>query len=152
MGYGCLERARFGRYGLPADWVEVMNADAEVRPATGRPLMFSWDAIRVPLYLAWAGETTAPALASAVRFWTSSKGGKVPAWTDLRSGALSPYAGHAGVIAIARLSAATLAGGAVGQMPTQASAPDYYAAALALLARVALQESRPTAATRVAVS
>ncbi len=140
-GLWLLDHGRFGRFSLPADWVEIMIADADIRPATGRQLMFSWDALRVPLYLAWAGETNAPALASAVRFWNVKKGGAVPAWTDLRSGVMAPYPGHAGVLAIARLSTAALNGqGQESDMPTQASAPDYYAAALALLARVAWQE------------
>jgi endo-1,4-beta-D-glucanase Y len=154
-GLWLLARARFGRYGLPADWVEVLTANAEVQPATGRRLMFSWDALRIPLYLSWAGETTAPALASAVRFWNTGKRGMVPAWIDLRSDTPAPYAGHAGVVAIARLSMAAITGGGeVGEMPMPSDAPDYYSAALAMLARAAWQESRmaPHVAARMEAS
>jgi len=141
-GLWLLARARFGRYGLTADWVEVTRNSADIQPAAGRQLMFSWDAVRVPLFLSWAGETTSPALTAAVQFWNLRPGSKVPAWTDLRTGINAPYPGHAGIMAIAQLSAAAVAGaGRVSDMPTQAAAPDYYAAALALLARVAWQET-----------
>lgn len=152
-GLWLLEGARFGHYGLPADWVDVMTANAEIRPALGRQLMFSWDALRVPLYLAWAGEHAAPALTAAVRFWNVRSGAAVPAWNDLRTGANAPYAASAGVIAIAQLSTAAVAGeGAAGQLPQQSHAHDYYAAALSLLVRVAWQESSSIAHSATAMA
>lgn len=141
-GLWLLQQARYGHYGLPPDWVEVRNADAAVMPGNSRKLMFSWDALRVPLFLTWAGEFKAPALAAAVNFWRAPNGGAIPAWANLRTNTVAPYAGHAGVVAIERLSVAALTGkGRMDMLPAQASAPDYYAGALALLARVAWQES-----------
>jgi endoglucanase len=148
-GLWLLEQARFGKRGLSPDWVEMMKVSAEVLPPSDGKLMFSWDAIRVPLFLAWVGENAAPALTAAADFWTSKDGRWFPAWTNLRTGSLAPYAGHAGIIAVARLTLGAVAlksgdQGNAAEMPTQATAPDYYAGALALLSRMAWQESRAT--------
>ena len=140
-GLWLLEQARFGRNDLPADWVEV-DAQANVTPAQGWPARFSWDAVRVPLNLAWAGETDAPALVASNRFWNVTARSSFPAWTDLNSGAPAPYAANAGVVAVATLGAMSqgrLPAGA--DMPGQRLATDYYSASLALLARIASQEA-----------
>ncbi|MEM0895841.1 MAG: glycosyl hydrolase family 8 [Verrucomicrobiota bacterium] len=46
-------RARFSRDELPPDWIEVSRT---VRPATGFEPSFGYNAIRIPLYLAWLTE------------------------------------------------------------------------------------------------
>lgn len=138
-GRALLAQARFGRWGLPPDWLMVDAATGRLSPATGWPARFSWDAIRVPLFLAWAGQNEAPGLVAAARFWAQARPESLPAWADLRSGALSPYAGHAGVRAIAALSQAAT-GGAAPAWPALQQAPDYYAAALVMLARMARAE------------
>ncbi len=148
-GLWLLEEARFGKRGLSPDWVDVMKETAEVLPPSNGKLVFSWDAIRVPLFLAWAGENAAPALNAAAAFWTSKDGRWIPAWVNLRNGSLAPYEGHAGIVAVARLTLASVAlqsgaGVAVADIPSQAEVPDYYAGALALLSRLAWQESRAT--------
>ncbi|MGK7869794.1 glycosyl hydrolase family 8 [Falsiroseomonas sp. E2-1-a20] len=140
-----LASARFGRWGLPADWVTLSRNDGSVVPAADWPARFSWDAIRVPLNLCWAGEHTAPALSAAVAFWRQRHAGfppgRHPAWVDLRTGSLATYPAHAGVAAVIALATATQAGTAQGAVfPTQAEATDYYGGALVLLARMARQE------------
>jgi endoglucanase len=140
-----LAAARFGRWGLPADWVELSRMDGSVVPAAGWPARFSWDAIRVPLNLCWAGEHAAPALASTAAFWRQRHPGflpgRHPAWAELRNGSLAPYSAHAGVAAVIALAMATEAGDARDAvLPAQADATDYYGGALVLLARMARQE------------
>jgi endoglucanase len=136
-----LDTARFGRWALPADWVEVMKTDGAVRIADGWPPRFSWDAIRVPLYLAWAGQCSAAPVAATAQFWTRAQPGTTPAWSDLRTGALAPYAGHAGIVAIAAIACAARDDRlAAAQLPAQRSASDYYGGALIMLARIARQE------------
>jgi endoglucanase len=134
-----LGAARFGRWGLPPDWADL-RPDGLVGPALGRPPRFAWDAIRVPLHLAWAG-IEAPVLRAAVEFWLAHDlPHRPPAWTDLRSNETSPYPGHAGVRAVVALAAWRL--GLAGPPPRipVASAPDYYAASLVLLCAVAASE------------
>jgi endoglucanase len=52
-GLNLLKAARFGDTGLPTEWVSG-QAD-KVRPADGFAQYFGYNAIRIPLYLAWAG-------------------------------------------------------------------------------------------------
>ena len=52
-GLNLLKAARFGQAGLPTEWVSG-QAD-KVRPADGFAQYFGYNAIRIPLYLAWAG-------------------------------------------------------------------------------------------------
>lgn len=148
-GRWLMDAARFGRWNLPADWVDLSRTDGALRPAADRPARFSWDAIRVPLFLAWAGHGSTAAVGAVYQFWAQARPERLPAWADLRSGGLSPYTGHAGVSAVAALSFAALAGRAP-QLPSQAEATDYYGSALVLLSRMAAQEGIAAARAPVA--
>ncbi|MEJ1976112.1 MAG: glycosyl hydrolase family 8 [Acetobacteraceae bacterium] len=142
-GLTLMGAARFGSWRLPPDWLLVTN-DGGVRPADGWPNRFSWDAVRIPMHLAWVG-LSAPPLTSAVNFWTSPTFPlHPPAWVELKTGIAAPYAGNAGIKAIERLAAARLAPAPAAAPPTVAEAPDYYAAALVLLSSVAASD-RPEA-------
>ena len=143
----CCRDARFGRWGLPADWIELPREQSfQPRLASGWPTRFSWDAVRVPLYLAWGRHYDSPALKASVAFWTDPANRTLPAWTDLRSNIPAPYAGHAGVRAVAMVAAASTGlNPRLSSLPRVAEATDYYGAALTMLARIAWQESRSAA-------
>ncbi|MBP0491690.1 glycosyl hydrolase family 8 [Pararoseomonas indoligenes] len=144
----CCREARFGRWGLPADWIEVPRESSfKPRLAASWPTRFSWDAVRVPLYLAWAGQKDNPALQACASFWTRPTA-EVPAWTDLRNNSLAPYPGHAGIQAVAMLARATQdPRRRIQELPRVAQAPDYYGASLIMLSRIAWQEARAGAPT-----
>jgi endoglucanase len=111
--------------------------------AQGRPPRFSYDAVRVPLHLAWGGLNSEPALAAAASFWTETAGA-APAWTDLRTGQLSSDLASPGMAAIAAVAVESRHGRPNSRtMPGVAQARDYYAAALTLLARLAASEAPP---------
>jgi len=142
-GIALLRRSRFGRWGLPPDWVALPRGGGRPMPAPGWPARFSYDAVRVPLYLAWAGLGREPAATAAAGFWTDPRHPRLPAWTDLGSNAISPYQASSGIQAIARLATAqaseplpTLSIGGVNE------ARDYYSAILTLLVRLAWRDSR----------
>ena len=125
-GDALLSGAHFGIYGLPTDWLDVTGHDA-VEPAMGRPARFGFDAMRVPLY-ALAGHR--PGLARGPRdFWQKAlAGGKpIPAWIDVVTGETAPFAISPGGRAIA--------GRLLGTPVPATLAPNYYAAALQMLAR-----------------
>lgn len=144
-GLGLLRRARFGRWGLTADWVAVPRTGGRPTPAPGWPPRFSYDAVRVPLYLAWAGMAREPAGAGAARFWTDPAHGRLPAWTDLSSDATSPYLASAGIQAIAQVITLRQAEDAAAPtLPSAGEAKDYYSAVLTLLARLAWRDSLTT--------
>jgi endoglucanase len=143
-GLAIFREARFGRWNLPADWIEFSReATFKPRLAAGWPTRFSWDAVRVPLYLAWARQHEDPALRSCVEFWTDPANRSLPAWTDLRSNIPAPYPGHAGVRAVAQLACATQQRHMkISDLPRVAQATDYYGASLVMLSRIAWQEAR----------
>ena len=146
-GLGLLRRARFGRWGLPPDWVALSRAGGRAAPAPGWPPRFSYDAVRVPLYLAWAGLGREPAVANAVRFWADPQHRRLPAWADLASDGVSPYGAPAGIRAIVQLATTRNGeGGAAFQsLPSVDETRDYYSAALTLLVRLAWRDSQGAA-------
>jgi endoglucanase len=149
-GIALLRRARFGRWGLPPDWLAVPRGGGRLAPAPGWPPRFSYDAVRVPLYLAWAGLGQEPAALAATRFWTDPAHPVMPAWADLRADSVSPYRASSGIQAILRLAQArqpadaelaTPGMTAMVAVPAVDEANDYYSAVLTLLARLALRDS-----------
>lgn len=135
--------ARFGRFGLVADWVAVArNGSGAPAIAPNQPARFSYDACRVPLYMVWGGFGAEPMVEAAARFWNDPSMRQMPAWTDLRTGVTSPYAADPGIAAIARLAAENAGGHhRPSRAPDVAVRPDaYYASVLRLLVRVAMAD------------
>ena len=143
-GLAICNEARFGRWGLPADWIELPREPSfGMRLASSWPTRFSWDALRVPLYLVWGRQADSPALKASIAFWATHPIGKLPAWVDLRSNLPAPYPGHAGLQAVAMLAAAaTDRTRQLQDLPRVSQATDYYGAALVMLSRLAWQEAR----------
>lgn len=126
-GEALLGRARFGPLALPTDWIDVTGRDSVV-PAAGRPPRFGFDAIRAPLYAQAGGRL---GLVTPVRdFWRSYAANQrpTPAFVDVQSGEVAPYALSAGGMEIASRVMGTTP-------PAGGLAPDYYAAVLQMLAR-----------------
>ncbi len=139
-GEHLLRDARFGRWALTPDWVRVARQDGRVSMLPGRGERFSYDAVRVPLYLTWSRRSVRGLLAPYVSFWADSAHAYLPAWTTLTDDRPSPYAAGPGIRAIASLVLAA-AGKSPADLPPPGGEPDnYYHAALALLARAAGQE------------
>ncbi len=142
-GVALIEKARFGRWSLPSDWVDVSKAGGAVTLAKTFPPRFSWDAVRVPLFLAWAGE--APEVVQAASAFWSQNNNHAPAWVDLRSGAVADYAVCPGVQAIGAIAEqAGCKSKRVAKVPSVAN-DVYYSAALTLLSRMASAEMIVTA-------
>jgi len=141
-GIALAEAARFGRWRLPADWVVVPRAGGRPVLASSWAPRFSYDALRVPLYLAWGGHREAPALRAAVEFWNDPAHAAPPAWADLRTDAVAPYAGDSGHRAIERLASAAIQGaGRAADLPDVPDAPNYYASLLVMMSRLAWSDS-----------
>ncbi|MFC3126711.1 glycosyl hydrolase family 8 [Pseudoroseomonas globiformis] len=123
-GVELLRQARFGAWGLPPDWLSLRRQDGSLSLAEGWPARFSYDAVRVPLYLAWAGLDGEPVVRAASGFWQRAR--PVPAWTDLRTNQLAPYPASEGV--------QKLAGWISGRgVVSSGGTDDYYSSVLKLL-------------------
>jgi endoglucanase len=149
-GLALLRDSCFGVHGLPADWVAVSQADGRVTPAEGWPARFSYDAVRVPLWLGWAGLVDEPGLRGPAAYWTEAPR-PPPAWVDLRSAEAAPVPALPGMAAVAGL-AMRRAGmalsvsrpGSPSPAPLRDDTPpaplrddNYYSAALSLLVALA---------------
>jgi len=137
-GLAMISEGRFGRWQLPPDWLSVARRDGSLSPAAGWPARFSYDAIRVPLYLSWSGLIQPQVQEAFSRFWRETN--PLPAWVDLRSGNLASYPAPAGIEAVAKIATAPSKTALPRDFPMIRASTDYYSAALILLARLAWQE------------
>lgn len=144
-GRDLLRAGRFGRWNLPGDWL-LLDADGGLTLADGFPPRFSWDAIRVPLLLAWS-EIAAPDLYAPFAAYADDFQAYPyqPAFTNLDDDSLASFAldpGGRACLGLARLMHAHLTGISVPQIdfPQPAAEHSYYSASLLALARLARRE------------
>ena len=135
-GRQLVTRARFGKRRLPPDWLLVSARDGSLSIAPGHAPKFSFDAVRIPLFLAWAGATPAE-LHPFAAFW-GDRPEQAAAWIDLETDKPAPYVASNGVVSIAMV---------VGRdrraLPDISGTDDYYSAALNMIARLAAREAAP---------
>lgn len=145
-GERVLQQARFGRWELPADWVTLDRRNNMLRPEPQRGVRFGFDAVRIPLYLAWSGRWQSPVMAHANNFWSYSGHPYMPAWVEVTSNRIAPFAATLGTVAIGRLVDPRAQGAAPTQRVILAAADSgYYDFTLTLLADAARQEAPPAA-------
>jgi endoglucanase len=138
-GLALLGKARFGQWNLPSDWVSV-GADGGVVPAPGFTPQFGFAAIRVPLYLIWAGDATVARLAPYLDFWASFGDKPIAAWTDVGDGKVAPFAAPTGMQAVIQLVREWRRPDPTS-LPAIGAHDDYYSASLILLSRIARIEA-----------
>ncbi len=143
-GAALVLQGRYGRWRLPPDWIRVDRRDGSLSIAPDWAPRFSWDAIRVPLHLAWAGLPAEPLFESFRQYWNAGRG--APAWTDLITGEIAPYSAPAGIRAVAAVASRTNILDQQVALPSIMAANDYYGAGLVLLSRLAMEESGRSAA------
>jgi endoglucanase len=98
-GLDLVKAARFGAAQLPSDWIALR--DGAPKPAQNFPAQFSYNAIRVPLYLAWAGVGEWEHFA-AFSAWANSKRGALGT-VDVVTGREAERLGERGYMGIAHL-------------------------------------------------
>lgn len=102
-GHKLLAEARFGRWGLPPNW---LKHNGSLSLPNDREPRFGYDAIRIPLYLMWSG-TNREAMQSYRAFWTHFSGATFfPAWTNLKDDSVDSHDAPKGLRAIAATAAA----------------------------------------------
>ena len=138
-GLWLLDNAAFALHGLPPDW--LLYGNQQFRIAEGWPPHFGYEAIRIPLYLAWRGDRAR--LGRFLAAWRSPRfGGRPPAWINLVDGSTAPYPSSGGYRAVAAVTE-FVAGGAAGPLPYAQllASDDYYSASLKLLSNMAAREN-----------
>ncbi len=141
-GLRLIEAAQFGPAKLPSDWVTFKSGNPQ--PAAGFPAAFSYNAIRIPLYLAWAGFDQPRYHSSFLQVW-GKRGARGFPLVDLAKGQASAWAEEASYEGIPALSACATKG---ASFPSQLRAPQaldhYYPATLQLLALIAVRMRYPS--------
>lgn len=134
-GLALAEAARFGPAGLPSEWITLAGAAA---PAAGFPGDYGYNALRVPLYLAWGGVGQRRHLAP-FRVLAA----KPPAVVDVRTGLPREPLPEPGYGAVPALVVCALEG---ERLPDRFRAParqSYYPATLQLLVVAAIRQRYP---------
>ena len=140
-GTALIDDGRFGRWRLPPDWLSIARPGGALAPAAAWPPRFSYDAIRVPLNLAWGNLPVPAAAADFLAFWSDFPPPRMPAWVDLRDNALAAYPALPGMQAVAQFARAAWRGTPTADPPPPgAMTASYYSAALALLTRIATRD------------
>jgi endoglucanase len=140
-GLSLLRRARYSSWMLPPDWLLVNGAKLRVAP--GFPPTYGYNAVRIPLYQAWAGITKALYYESFRRY-ASDNNGEPAAEVSLETGELKKTPALPGMLAIYQLIAGSgdLDLSAMAA-PYKGIAPDesYFSASLGLLSNLAALEA-----------
>jgi endoglucanase len=130
-GIRLLENARFGRWELPPDWLQLSDP---LSPAPDRPVRFGYDAIRIPLYLIWAGLGNDQRLRPYRAYLEYFQGASfLSPWTNLEDDSISSWDAPRGIHAVLALASGR-------ELPVADSHADYYPASLYLMSRIARRE------------
>lgn len=133
-GMELLAQMQFGDSGLPLDWV-ALNADGTMAPAAAWPPRFSYDAIRIPLYLYWY-DAQSVRLVPFQRFWGGFPRLQTPAWIDVLSGQKAPYYMTGGLLSVRDLTM-----NETGYLnDALSSTEDYYSSSLHMLTWLAFKQ------------
>jgi endoglucanase len=140
-GKQLIQEARFGKWQLSPDWALVSATAVEI----GRPNEpdFGYNAIRVPLHIAWQ-DPKSELLKPFADFWNTLPGGvPVPATVNLYTNQFGPHPALPGMLAVVELTRAAAAGRSmtVLDIPPVTGDEPYYSASLKLLTALAVKEA-----------
>lgn len=128
-----LGKMNFGTPRIATDWVSLQN-NGRMVPAANWPPIFSFDAVRIPLYLNWYQDNH-PLLQPYRLFWQRFPRERTPAWVNVRNNTAAPYNLSPGMVSIRDITLGNAAQVNNILTPTE----DYYSASLHLLAYWSLQ-------------
>ena len=140
-GLDFLRQSRFGPSSLPTEWISAKDA---LRPADGFPALFSYNAIRVPLYLAWAGVGRPEDYAPFKALWGGIDRERLPI-VDTKNGQPVEWLSEVGYTAIPAITACAADGTPFPEsLRTVQDNQNYYPTTLHLLALVAARMRYPS--------
>ena len=139
-GLKLLRESRFGPLRLPADWIAI-GAERPA-PAKAFPAKFSYNAIRIPLYLTWAELKQPDLLRPFVGLWNNELN-LGPFEVDLSSGSAQQPFGGSGFKAVIASAKCALHKQKMHVSLLNVQIDTYYSTTLHILSLVALQERYP---------
>lgn len=138
-GLALTANSRFGAARLPTDWISI--AGEQPRPAAGMPPTFGYDAIRIPLYLAWAGQARKSVLGPFAASWTGPD--PIPQRIDVGTGDATEPLSDSGYRAVAALVRCALGGTKLPSSVQEPAVDRYYPTTLRALVLVASRQRYP---------
>ncbi|MEI5667866.1 glycosyl hydrolase family 8 [Bosea sp. CCNWLW174] len=139
-GLTLVSEGRFGPLRIPPEWLALGSERSA--PATQFERRFSYNAIRIPLYLAWSNRVSPEHLRPFVAMWNAAED-IGPFIIDIDDGKASGKFDGAGYRLIFALAQCVAAGRTVPAALVAARNELYYPATLALLSTLAISERRP---------
>jgi endoglucanase len=130
-GRKLIGKAQCGRQKLPSNWVAL--GGSAPAPAAAFPRLFGYDAIRIPLYLAWSGTSQDRSLLQPYSRIVLSV-------IDLDSGDIRDALSDPDYGAISALAGCALHGTSVSPSSSPYQGQTYYPATLHLLALIAARD------------
>ncbi|NDA47550.1 MAG: cellulase, partial [Alphaproteobacteria bacterium] len=128
---------RFGSAKLPTEWISI-HGD-EVKPAEQFPQQFSYNSIRIPLYLAWAGLNSRELYEGFAGLWANSKSAQVASVDVVTGRALQPMA-EPGYSTVAALTLCVVNGTPMPRdLNISRPGENYYPATLHLMSLLAVE-------------
>ncbi len=139
-GEALIEKARFGKWQLIPDW--VVDADSSIAISPKFPPDFGYNAVRVPLHIAWHNPRS-PLLDPFAAFWKPLYPGKIPATVNLQNDSFGVDPALPGMRAIAAFSLACNEKRSltVRSIPELTKGDSYFSASLSLLTKIAVRDS-----------
>ena len=139
-GMQLVRQTRFGPASLPTEWISLH--DAAPRPADGFAKTFAYNAIRIPLYIAWAGIGQREVYAPFVAIWSSHA--HLPI-VDATTGRPTDFLTERGYSAIAALTSCAALGTRFAPDERRIHTDEnYYAVTLNMLATIAAHTRYPS--------
>lgn len=134
-GQALLQKARFGLWQLPPDWLEIKN-DKSMAPVRNK--RFGYDAVRVPLYMLLGG-ISHESLSPFAKYW-SSYHSYTPAWIALEENVMDSYGADSGIQAIKQITLFASNRSGSAKFATIDKHQDYYSATLLLLSKLGYRQ------------
>jgi endoglucanase len=136
-GIAMLQYSRFGRWGLPPDWLKLGE---RVTPGGNPPERFGYDAVRIPVHLLWARRETEALMRPYKAFWGQFEGAKaLPSFTNLGDDSVDTHGAGQGIRSVAQ-AVADHPRARPDRLPALARGESYYSSVLLLLVKQALRE------------
>jgi endoglucanase len=134
-GQTLMQKARFGFWQLPPDWLTISNNN-QLQPFRNK--RFGYDAIRIPIYLLWA-DMDSELLKPFANYWCFYRP-FTPSWISLQENVMDSFGASSGIKAVKIVT--LRAAGRVGQgrFSVIDKSQDYYSATLLLLSKLGYQQ------------